>query len=75
VKRSFSRFLSRLVGQVPLHRLGAALLPVRDEIGEELHARHPALERPKRSSGKRFTTPPKTSARAKAWLAAAKWPM
>src|SRR2546425_411637 len=43
---------------------------------KRLHAQPtPPSSRPKRSMGKRFTTPPKTSARAKAWLAAAKWPM
>src|SRR2546425_4083616 len=43
---------------------------------KRLHAQPtPPSSRPKRSLGKRLTTPPKTSARAKAWLAAAKWPM
>ena len=35
----------------------------------------PPSSMPKRSIGKRLTTPPKISARANAWLAAAKWPM
>jgi len=43
---------------------------------KRLHAQPtPPSSKPKRRAGKRLTTPPKISARAKAWLAAAKWPM
>ena len=41
-----------------------------------LHAQPtPPSSMAKRRAGKRFTTPPMMRALAKAWLAAAKWPM
>ena len=49
---------------------------MRDEVGDEIAGpADPTLQQREAERGNRWTTPPRISAFAKAWLALAKWPM